>query len=83
MRRVIELSEKESITLKEELDINRTFIELEQLRYGFKCTFEIDETIDLYNIEIPSMIIQPFIENVIVHCMAELGLAVIESPEGI
>jgi two-component sensor histidine kinase len=74
MRRVIELSEKESTTLKEELDFNRTFIELEQLRYGFKCKFDIDNSIDLFNTEIPSMIIQPFIENAIVHCMADLGV---------
>lgn len=73
MRRVLEMSEKESTSLQEELDFNKTFIELEQLRYGFKCNFEVDETLDLYNTEIPSMIIQPFIENAIVHCMAELG----------
>jgi signal transduction histidine kinase len=73
MRRIIELSEQESIPLQEELELNRTFIELEQLRYGFKCTFDIEEGIDLFNVEIPSMIIQPFIENAIVHAMAELG----------
>lgn len=73
MRKVIEMSEKGSTSLQEELDFNRTFIELEQLRYGFKCNFDIDERIDLYNTEIPSMIIQPFIENAIVHCMSELG----------
>ncbi len=73
MRKVIEMSEKESTSLQEELDFNKTFIELEQLRYGFKCKFDIDENLDLYNTEIPSMIIQPFIENAIVHCMSELG----------
>ncbi len=73
MRQVIEFSEKESISLQEEMEFNRTFIELEQIRYGFKYTFEIEDKIDLFNIEIPSMIIQPFIENAIVHCMAELG----------
>jgi len=73
MRRVIELSEKEGTTLQEELDFNKTYIELEQLRYGFTCTFDIDEAIDLHNTEIPSMIIQPFVENAIVHCMADLG----------
>lgn len=73
MRSIIELSERESISLKEELDLNRTFIELEQYRYGFKCTFDIEKGIDLYNVEIPSMIIQPFVENAIVHAMADLG----------
>jgi two-component sensor histidine kinase len=73
MRRIIELSEKESTTLKEELDFNKTYVELEQLRYGFKFKLDIDESIDLYSTEIPSMIIQPFVENAIVHCMAELG----------
>ena len=74
MRRIIELSEKESTTLKEELDFNKTYIELEQLRYGFKCKFDIDKSIDQFNTEIPNMIIQPFIENAIVHCMADLGV---------
>lgn len=73
MRRIIELSEKESTTLKEELDFNKTYVELEQLRYGFKFKLDINESIDLYSTEIPSMIIQPFVENAIVHCMAELG----------
>jgi signal transduction histidine kinase len=73
MRKVIEMSEKESTSLQEEIDFNKTFIELEQLRYGFKCNFNVDEGIDLINTEIPSMIIQPFIENAVVHCMADLG----------
>jgi len=73
MRRIIELSEKESITLKEELDFNKTYVELEQLRYGFKFKIDIDKSVDLFSTEIPSMIIQPFVENAIVHCMAELG----------
>ncbi len=73
MRRIIELSEKESTTLKEELDFNKTYVELEQLRYGFTFKLDINESIDLYSTEIPSMIIQPFVENAIVHCMAELG----------
>jgi len=73
MRKVIEMSDKESTSLQEEIDFNKTFIELEQLRYGFKCNFDVDEDIDLFNTEIPSMIIQPFIENAVVHCMADLG----------
>jgi signal transduction histidine kinase len=73
MRSIIELSEKESISLQEELDFNRTFIELEQYRYGFKCNFDIDSGMDLNQVEIPSMIIQPFVENAIVHAMADLG----------
>jgi two-component sensor histidine kinase len=73
MRKVIELSEKVTTSLKEELDFNTAYIELEKLRYGFNYKFDIDDTIDLYNTEIPSMIIQPFIENAIVHCMADLG----------
>jgi len=73
MRRIIELSETASITLNEELEFNKTYIELEQLRYGFNYSMEIDDSIDQYNTEIPSMIIQPFIENAIVHCMSDLG----------
>lgn len=73
MRKVIELSEKESSSLEEELAFIRTYVELEQLRYGFSFKLDVEETIDTYNTEIPSLIIQPFVENAIVHAMADLG----------
>lgn len=69
MRKVLDASDKEFITLKEEFDILTLYLDLEQLRFGneFKYTIYIDEKIDEYSFRIPAMILQPFIENALKH----------------
>ncbi|MBI9065718.1 MAG: histidine kinase [Salinivirgaceae bacterium] len=70
MRNLLEYSEKESITLKEEIDFITEYIELEALRHNFKFEINTDKQIDLYNTEIPGLLSQPFIENAIIHGIA-------------
>ncbi len=69
MRKVLNASDKDSIALQEEIDILRLYLELEKLRFGDAFTYRIDigTEIDTTGISIPSMIIQPFIENAIKH----------------
>ncbi len=69
MRKVLEASGKESIPLQQEIDILALYLDLEKLRFGrrFVYSLEIDRGIDASAIYIPSMIIQPFIENAIKH----------------
>ena len=68
MRHVLESSRHLYIPLKLEIDILKTYLELERLRYGDKLNYEVifDESMDLTK-EIPSMVIQPFVENAIKH----------------
>ncbi len=68
MRHVLESSRHLYIPLKLEIDILKTYIELERLRYGDKLNYEViyDESLDMTK-EIPSMVIQPFVENAIKH----------------
>ena len=67
-------SEKDLIFLDEEIDFLTNYLKLEQTRLGEKLSFEIDISDDLLNDEImiPPMIIQPFIENAIVHGVSSL-----------
>jgi LytS/YehU family sensor histidine kinase len=69
MRLILEQSEKQFITLDEEIRTNELYFEMEQLRFKDKFNYEIhiDEKIQRNNIEIPALIIQPFIENSILH----------------
>jgi ligand-binding sensor domain-containing protein len=62
-------SDKSYITLKDELRRIELYILLEQFRFKnrFDFAIELDPTIDKANIEIPNMIVQPFIENAINH----------------
>lgn len=69
MRKVLNASDQASITLQEEIDILSLYLDLEKLRFGEDFTFELilDEAIDPYALTLPSMILQPFVENAIKH----------------
>lgn len=69
MRAILNNSSQSFITLEKELESLRLYMKLEQLRFDSKFSFEfkIDDTIDEEFILIPPMLIQPFIENSIIH----------------
>ena len=69
IRKVLENSKNAFISLEEELIMLKLYIELEKLRFGNKFSFEIlvDENLDKSYHEIPSMVIQPYVENAILH----------------
>jgi LytS/YehU family sensor histidine kinase len=69
IRTVLTHSVAEKIKLTDELDMLRNYIELEKVRFEDKFTYkvEIDEDVEVNNILIPSLLIQPYIENAILH----------------
>ena len=69
MRNILNVSDKNEISLKKEIDYLKLYLSLEALRFEdqFHYEFEIDENLNIENIFIPSMLIQPFIENAIKH----------------
>ena len=67
MRMILENSEKQTITIEEEVKTLELYVELEVLRFPFNYKFSIDSTLDKENMEIPSMVIQPYLENAIKH----------------
>lgn len=68
MRRFLEASREKFITLEHEIDLLKRYIELEQLRFPnkFEVQFRIDKELDT-KIEIPSVLLQTYIENAINH----------------
>lgn len=71
MRMILANSSESYIPLRDELKALRYYIELEKLRFDdkFDYVIELDENIDEEFIEIPPMIIQPYVENAIIHGM--------------
>jgi|GEM_PF-2028671 len=69
IRMMLNHSRKAVIPLKEVLHLLRLYIDLERMRFKdkFVCNIEVDEELDTEEIEIPSMLIQPYIENAIRH----------------
>lgn len=69
MRMILQNSREAYTALSEEIEMLRYYIEMEKLRFDNKFDYKIsvDEKIDSDFIGIPPMIIQPYIENSIIH----------------
>lgn len=70
LRLVLNSSESPWIPLGEEIEIIQLYLDIEALRFGDELTYkiEVDDALDdIDDMLIPSMIIQPFIENSIKH----------------
>lgn len=69
IRKVLDNASSMTIDLEEELEIIETYIKLEALRFEDKFTYTlaVDDSLRELNPTISSMIIQPYIENAILH----------------
>ncbi len=69
LRTILVHSDKEMVTLKDELEILNLYVELEAIRFkdSFRYTIECNEEIDLDEVKVPTLLIQPFVENAIWH----------------
>ncbi|HQS55682.1 MAG: histidine kinase, partial [Bacteroidetes bacterium 24-39-8] len=69
IRLVLENSRSEKVTLQKELETLRLYIELEAMRFKDKVRYHINVVphIDQQYIEIPPLLLQPYVENAIWH----------------
>jgi hypothetical protein len=67
------LDDKELISLAQEKTLLDDYLQMEQLRFGFKYEINHSENLDLDNTEIPSMLLQPFVENAVKHGIPQKG----------
>ena len=69
MRMVLDYSQKDFITLEEELNLIELYLKLEHSRFRdkFDYKFEKPEILAQPDLKVPPMLIQPFIENAIWH----------------
>lgn len=68
---IIDTSHELMHPLEVELKHLTYYLQLEQLRYKFRYTITVDETINASAINIPTLLLQPFIENAIKHGITE------------
>jgi sensor histidine kinase YesM len=69
IRVILNSSSSPTSTLSEELDILALYVKLEQMRVNgsFKYSVVVDENLKLDTIKVPTLFLQPFIENAIWH----------------
>ena len=68
-RTILEMTEKDLISIAEEVKTLQLYLEIEQVRFNDDFNFDISvsSTIDSENVKIPSMFLQPFVENAVKH----------------
>ena len=69
IRLILENSSSETIPIEKELEALKLYTDLESARFDnkFKCEHYIDKCVNIRNIMIPPMLLQPFVENAIWH----------------
>lgn len=69
LRKTLQNSRSNAITLSQEIENVQTYLELEKMRFEDRLHyhFDIDETLEPDLIKVPPMLLQPFVENAIIH----------------
>nr|WP_297786600.1 tetratricopeptide repeat protein [uncultured Allomuricauda sp.] len=69
VRKILEASSQKEIPLAEELDTMELYMNIENIRFSNEIDFkiEVEKDINIENIKIPSLTLQPFLENSLWH----------------
>lgn len=91
LRYILQNSREHVVTLADELDVNRLYVQLEALRFdqGLEFILNISDQVDITEIMIPPMLLQPYIENAVKHGLIpskkstkKLTICISESSDG-
>lgn len=69
VRKILEASSQREIPLAEELETVELYMNIENIRFSNEINFKINisDDIDIHTVKIPSLILQPFLENALWH----------------
>lgn len=69
MRLYLNYSQEGHLSLEEEIVSLKLYLELEAIRMdsNFSYSIQVEEKLDVHGIEIPTMLVQPYVENAIKH----------------
>ncbi|WP_083702074.1 tetratricopeptide repeat protein [Mangrovimonas sp. DI 80] len=69
IRKILIASTEKEISLEDELDTMKLYMNIENIRFSNEIDFKvkIDDNINTANVKLPSLILQPFLENALWH----------------
>lgn len=69
IRKILVASTEKHISLEEELETMTLYLNIENIRFSNQINFDIsaEDHINLANVKVPSLILQPFLENALWH----------------
>ncbi len=70
LRLTLENSDQQLVSLKEETEFLRCYLEIEQVRFGDRLTVALELEPQTLSVQVPHLILQPVVENAIQHAIA-------------
>jgi signal transduction histidine kinase len=70
-RYALQASKQPSATLGDEVDFLNAYFEIEQARFGSRLAMQIDVPAELRALAVPNLLLQPMVENAVVHAFKE------------
>lgn len=67
LRRVVADSDRQQVPLGEELEFAQKYLDIQKVRFADRLQFSVDVPVELLSAQIPSLILQPMVENAIKH----------------
>jgi LytS/YehU family sensor histidine kinase len=71
LRKTLRTSEEETVSLKEELATTETYLQLEQVRFEDRLSWQIDADEESLGLPVPHMLVQTLVENAVKHGVAQ------------
>jgi two-component system, LytTR family, sensor kinase len=71
LRRVVESSDRQQVPLAEELEFTRKYLDIQKARFAERLKFSVDVPAELLRAQVPSLILQPMVENAVKHGIAK------------
>jgi hypothetical protein len=72
LRRVLETSGKQLVPLADEVSFLESYLDLQAMRFGDRLRVAMDVPLELYGALVPQLVLQPLVENAIVHGIGKL-----------
>ncbi len=70
LRKVLDNDGNREVTLREELDFIVSYLEIERIRFADRLTYHVAAAPDVLQARVPSLVLQPLVENAIRHGVA-------------
>jgi hypothetical protein len=71
LRRVLEDSTQQQVPLREEIDFTQKYLDIQKVRFAERLQLSVDIPEELYPAQVPSLILQPMVENAVKHGIAK------------
>ncbi|HTF42566.1 MAG TPA: histidine kinase [Terriglobales bacterium] len=71
LRRVLDDSTRQQVPLGEEMEFAQKYLDIQKVRFAERLQLSVDVPRELYPAQVPSLILQPMVENAVKHGIAK------------